>query len=92
MGRTIPSFTLALMEEESEWRAFRNCLDRKDRGAFDEMFVIPKLYIFSCMSCASPVVVEPIFLSILFHHYTQLAQLISRVERITDERYDTISP
>ena len=92
MGRTIPSFTLALMEEESEWKAFRKYLDRKDRSMFDEMFAIPRLYISSCMSCASPVVVEPIFLSILFHHYKRLAHLVSRVEKITGERYDAISP
>lgn len=91
MGRTIPSFTLALMEEESEWKAFRKCLDRKDRRVFDEMFAIPKLYISSCMSSANPVVVEPIFLSILFHRYKQLAQLIIRIEKITGERYDAIS-
>ena len=92
MGRTIPSFTLALMEEESEWKVFRKSLDKKDRNAFDAMFAIPKLYISSCMSVANPVVIEPIFLSILFHHHKQLVQLIGRIEKITGERHDAISP
>ncbi len=91
MGRTIPSFTLALMEEESEWKEFRKRLDRKDRRVFDEMFAVPKLYISSCMSCANPVVIEPIFLSILFHHYKRLVQLINRIEETMGEQYDTIS-
>ena len=91
MGRTIPSFTLALMEEESEWKEFRKFLDRKDRRVFDEMFAVPKLYISSCMSCANPVVIDPVFLSMLFHHYKGLAQLINRIEEITGEQYDAIS-
>jgi hypothetical protein len=91
MGRTIPSFTLALMGEEPEWREFRRRLDRKDRRVFDEVFALPRLYIASCMSSANPVVIEPVFMSILFHHHKQVAQLASRIETITGERYDAIS-
>ena len=91
MGRTIPSFTMALMEEEPEWKEFRRRLDRRDRRVFDEVFALPRLYIASCMSSANPVVIEPIFMSILFHHYKQVAQLVSRIEAITDERHDAIS-
>jgi hypothetical protein len=29
MGRTIPSFRLAIVEEEREWKVFRNDLDGK---------------------------------------------------------------
>ena len=90
MGRTIPSFTMALMEEEPEWKEFRRRLDRRDRRVFDEVFALPRLYIASCMSSANPVVIEPIFMSILFHHYKQVAQLVSRIEAITDERHDAI--
>lgn len=88
MGRTIPSFTLALIEEQSEWKPFRNRLDRKDRKLFDEMFAKPRLYISSCMYAANPIVVEPVFLSIIFHHYKQLAELINHIEQATGERYD----
>jgi hypothetical protein len=91
MGRTIPSFTLALMGEEPEWREFRRRLDREDRRVFDEVFALPRLYIASCMSSANPVVIEPVFMSILFHHHKQVAQLASRIETITGERYDAIS-
>jgi hypothetical protein len=79
------------MEEEPEWREFRRRLDREDRRAFDELFALPRLYIASCMSSANPVVIEPVFMSILFHHYKQISQLVSRIEAITDERYDAIS-
>jgi hypothetical protein len=31
MGRTVPSFRLASVEEEREWKVFRNALDKSDR-------------------------------------------------------------
>ena len=44
MGRTIPSFRLASVEEEREWKVFRNALDKSDRKLFDEMFSISHLF------------------------------------------------
>jgi hypothetical protein len=31
MGRTIPSFRIALEMEERRWKPFRNALDKSDR-------------------------------------------------------------
>jgi hypothetical protein len=42
MGRTIPSFRLASVEEEREWKVFRNALDKSDGKIFDEIFSIPR--------------------------------------------------
>ncbi len=42
MGRTIPSFRIALEMEKKEWKLFRNALDKKDRKDFDEMFEISR--------------------------------------------------
>jgi hypothetical protein len=91
MGRTIPSFTMALMEEESQWKPFRQCLDKPDRSAFDDMFSIPRLYISSCMYSANPVVLHPIILSILFHHYKHLGDLVTRIEAMSGDRIDPVS-
>jgi len=38
MGRTIPSFRIASVIEEKEWKSFRNSLDRSDRKKFDQCF------------------------------------------------------
>jgi hypothetical protein len=40
MGRTIPSFRIALEMEERRWKPFRNALDKSDRKKFDEMMLI----------------------------------------------------
>ena len=44
MGRTIPSFTMALIEEIVGWKPFRDGLDKADRKAFDDMTDLPHLY------------------------------------------------
>jgi hypothetical protein len=44
MGRTIPSFRMASIEEQKEWKEFRRALDKKDRKVFDDMFSICHLY------------------------------------------------
>jgi hypothetical protein len=77
MGRTIPSFRIASIEEqEKEWKKFRQALDKSDRKIFDNMFSIARLYNSACCYyAANPIRIQPIFMSIIFHHYKQLLKL-----------------
>jgi hypothetical protein len=85
MGRTIPSFRNVLAMEKAEWKPFRNVLDKSERKEFDEMFDIPRLYLSSCSNSVQLVPLHPIIMSILFHHYKELIQLISEVEQMEEE-------
>ena len=80
MGRTIPSFRLASGEEEREWKVFRNALDKSDRRIFDEMFSISHLYNSACSYAAIPIRIQPIFMSIIFHHYKKLMRLSKQIK------------
>jgi hypothetical protein len=82
MGRTIPSFRIALEMEREEWKPFRNALDKKDRKKFDDMWDIPRWYISACSYSAQYVRLHPILMSILLYDYKELTQCISEVERI----------
>jgi hypothetical protein len=82
MGRTIPSFRLALEMERQDWKTFRNALDKSDRKKFDEMFDIPRLYTSACSYAVQPVRLYPILMSILLYNYKELTQCINEVERI----------
>jgi hypothetical protein len=83
MGRTIPSFRIALAMEEAEWKPFRNALDKSERKKFDDMFGIPRLYITACSNSVQLVPFHPIVMSILLHHYKQLKECISQVKQIS---------
>jgi hypothetical protein len=82
MGRTIPSFRIALELEKAEWKPFRIALDKSDRKKFDEMWDVPRWYISACSNSVQYVRLHPILMSILLYHYKQLAECISEVERI----------
>jgi hypothetical protein len=82
MGRTIPSFRLALEMEKEDWQPFRNALDKSDRKLFDDMFDVPRLYTSACSYAAIPVRLYPILMSILLHNFEELTRSISEVERI----------
>jgi hypothetical protein len=82
MGRTIPSFRMALEMEQEDWGPFRNALDKSDRKKFDEMWDIPRLYTSACSYAVQPVRLYPILMSILLHHFKELTECIKEVERI----------
>src|ERR687888_2791770 len=87
MGRTIPSFRIALAMEKEEWKPFRNALDKSERKKFDEMWDIPKLYITACSNSSVQLVpLHPILMSILLHHYKELTECSKQVERIMRRR------
>jgi hypothetical protein len=80
MGRIIPSFRIASIIEENEWKSFRDSLDKSERKIFDKMFSIAHMYNSACSYSAKYVRIQPIFMSIIFHHYKQLTKLSEQVE------------
>jgi hypothetical protein len=86
VGRTIPSFRIALAMEKKEWTPFCNALDKNDKKEFDEMWDIPRLYVSACSNSVQLVPLHPIIISILFHHYKELKECISEVEQIIEAK------
>ena len=80
MGRTIPSFRIASIMEEKEWKSFRDSLAKSKRKIFDDMFAISHLYNSACSYFAKYVRIDSIFMSIIFHHYKQLTKLTEQIE------------
>jgi hypothetical protein len=68
--------------KKEEWKPFRNALDKLYRKKFDEMWDIARLYASACYNSCQLVPLHPIIISIRFHHYKELKECISEVERI----------
>ncbi len=81
MGRTVPSFRIALIQEESQWKPFRDTLDTESRLGFDRLFLMARLYISACTMCCKPVRIYTIIIAMIFHHYKQLVTILERVLR-----------
>jgi hypothetical protein len=79
MGRTIPSFRLATVEELKQWKEFRNRLGKSDKKLFDRMYAACHLYNSACVYAANPIRIQPIFMSIIFNHYQTLKEVRQKV-------------
>jgi hypothetical protein len=86
MGRTIPSFRIAAVLEEKEWKPFKKYLNKKDKKAFDDMFSIARLYNSVCSYSLIPLRIYPIMMSIVFHHYKTLNEFFKFIEE--ENNYD----
>ena len=83
MGRTIPTFSMAIEHEKRRWKPFRNAMyDKSDRKEFDRMFDIPRLYTSACSASVQIIRIHPILMSILLHHFKQLTECIEQVKEI----------
>jgi hypothetical protein len=75
LGRTVPSFRIALHQEEKKWRVFRASLEKKNKKTFDDIFETARLYISACMMACRPVRLESLFMAVIFHHFKQILSL-----------------
>ncbi len=73
------------MMEENEWKVFHKSLNKSDRKVFDNMFDIAHLYNSACSYIANPIRINPIFISIIFHHYEQLTMIAKQIEANTQK-------
>jgi hypothetical protein len=87
MGRTIPTFSMAIEHEKRRWKPFRNALyDKSDRKEFDKkMFDIPRSYTSACSNSVQIIRLHSILMSILLHHFKQLTSCIEQVNQIEAE-------
>ena len=70
MGRTIPSFRIAVVLEEKRWKQYTKFLNNKnDRKVFENMFSTAMLYCSACSYSVIPIKIYPIMMSIVFYHY-----------------------
>jgi hypothetical protein len=73
MGRTIPSFRIAAVLEEENWKLFRKYLRNKnEKKLFTHMFSTANLYNSACSNAVNPFRIQPIMMSIILHHYKML--------------------
>lgn len=68
MGRTVPAFRLAEMEEVAQWKEYRRALPKKDREAFDEMLATARLYVSASSAAVRTSRFEGMAMALIFHH------------------------
>ena len=76
MGKTVPSFRMALEFEIDVWRGFRKALPSdEDREAFDELMDMCRINAMAAGNACNPIIFEPMVISILVGQQKKLRKL-----------------
>jgi hypothetical protein len=86
MGRTIPSFRMAIDIEIAKWKPFRDALRKPDCDIFENMLLRSKLYASAGGMAVRPVVLEAMYMSILLDHHKRLLELVAEIEKLKTPR------
>jgi hypothetical protein len=90
MGKTVPSYRMALEEEIDRWKGFRKALPSEDeREAFDELMDMCRNYA-SAGSCATnPIIFEPMVMSIMLAQQKKLRELEYKLNDVLWQKIST---
>ena len=80
MGRTVPTYRLALERMAQQWSEFRRALRREDREAFDSLVNRARMHSSAATYAISVDPSESAFLSMLLEHEKELMRLRKAVD------------
>jgi len=93
MGRTLPTATVAIMQEEQAFSRFRRALRRTDQLALDDLFVSARQHLAAAQYAAHALPFEVFLLSMLLEEHKEVMKLRERVEtflaKLVENQADT---
>jgi hypothetical protein len=85
MGRTIPSYRIALEDEISSWRGFAQALRAQDRGVFERLVDASRNYATEAGNATRPEVFEAMVMSMLLFQQKKLDKLEKELNSFKSE-------
>lgn len=85
MGRTVPSYRIAIEQELSTWKPFRDTLRKEERELFDELTDQCRLYASAGGMAVRPIVLESMFMCILLGHQRMINEILARIGKIEEK-------
>lgn len=82
MGKTVPSYRIALDEEIGRWKGFIQALRSEDREAFEQLMDACRGYASASSNATRPVIFEPMAMSILLSQQKRLIKLEKTLDAI----------
>ena len=76
MGKTVPSYRMAIEFEISRWKDFRNALGKEEeKQAFDQLMDMCRGFASAGSNACDPIIFEPIVMSILLAQQKKIHDL-----------------
>jgi hypothetical protein len=83
VGKTVPSYRIALEWEIDRWKGFRKALDNEeDQSAFEELMDMCRSNAMASSSACNPVIFEPMTMSILLAQHKKLMKLEYKLNEV----------
>lgn len=82
MGRTLPSITQSLSEEQAAFNRFRRALRRSDQLALDELFVAARQHLAAAAYSANLLPMETFLLAMLLEEHKETMRLRAQLENL----------
>ncbi len=91
MGKTVPSYRMALEDEIGRWKLFRDTLpDAKSQETFDWMMDMCRNNAAASGCACNPIIFEPMTMSILLAQQLQINELKRKIEKLEHQIHDAI--
>ena len=82
MGKTVPSYRVALDHEIQRWNGFARALRQDDRIVFEQLIDICKNYASAASNATRPVIFEAMAMTILLDQQKIINQLQKKLQAI----------
>jgi hypothetical protein len=83
MGRTVPSITIAFLQEQDSLARFRRALRRSDQLALDDLLVAVRQHLAPAAYAAHPLPFESFLLAMLLEEHKEVMRLRNLIERLS---------
>ena len=84
MGRTLPSATQLMLQEEAALARFRRALRRSDQLAFDDLFTAAQKHISAAAYAAHALPFETFLMAMLLEEHKEVMRLRKIVEALEE--------
>ena len=86
MGRTLPSASQVILQEEAAFGRFRRALRRSDQVALDDLFASARQHVAAAQYAAHALPFEVFLLSMLLEEHKEVMRLREQVEALSRDR------
>jgi hypothetical protein len=81
LGKTVPSYRMAIEDEMQTWKRFRNSLaSDEEKQSFDLMMDYCRLQSMAAQNACKPILFEPMMMSILLEQQKQIRTLRRKID------------
>ena len=82
MGKTVPSYRMALEDEIERWKGFAKALRIEDKEAFEALMDACRSFASAGSNATQPIIFEPMMMSILLSQQKRIMALEKELSAI----------